>query len=286
MDFKLLKLGEIKAIKFRYGLRNSNYLVTSKKGKYVLKIYNFKSKKIVSAELRILRELSRNGFPCPKPIKQYSYKGKPAVLFTYLEGSNPKKIDTKMAVQIGEALGDLHRLLDGKRLRVEKPGWDKKSFYLIYDKNEKQMRQSHIKDVNYLLDFAAGEMRKFKDVKARLGIIHPDIKLENILIKDGKLSGILDFDDITHGVYIQNIAITSIMTCFPDGKFNKSMFKALLDGYSHRFRLSKKEIRLIPYYIRLTLIFGIMNWCYKLMHRPKDAYAGAYRWYKIYQQNF
>ncbi len=236
----------------------------------------------MKSELEVLEILSKAKFPCQKPLGIFSFKGRPAALFSYIEGKSPEKVDEGLAFQMGTLLGEFHRMLSGRKLSVKKSGWDEKSFWKLYMKHEKKIRGSKIKKASFFMDFASKEMTKIeRRVNARQGIIHPDIKLENIIVKGGKIS-IVDFDDITEAPYVENLAMTAIWLCFPKRKLNQKLYRALLDGYLSRFKLTREELHLIPYYTKVFLLFGMLNWCHKVMHRPKQAYEGAKNFYDIY----
>ena len=64
---------------------NSNYILLTNSGKYLLRAYKFKTEKEIISELGLLNYLSRKGFPCPIPVGNiYKTKKKNICCFKYI----------------------------------------------------------------------------------------------------------------------------------------------------------------------------------------------------------
>ena len=94
--FNIEKILEFKGIK--QGIENTNYLVETDKGKFILTIYE---KRVNNNDLpffsKLMLELSNKNFICPKPILNKNNKyisdldSKKFMLVSYLEGKSVKK---------------------------------------------------------------------------------------------------------------------------------------------------------------------------------------------------
>ena len=63
-------IGEfIKSKPFKAGYVQTNILIVTKKGKYVLRYYENRSKESVAFEADLLKYLGEHGYPCAMPIK-------------------------------------------------------------------------------------------------------------------------------------------------------------------------------------------------------------------------
>ncbi len=293
-ELEKFDVGEIVLIsKFSLGVINDNFLVQTDERKYVLRIYNFKkTKHEVVPELETLSWLQEANFPSPKIVTNHNNErvifinNKPGVLFNYIKGRHlfSNDVDSEIILQVGSHLGRFHRILKDKQLSVKKPGWGVDSLTDLFNTHEKRIRQSTIKDADLFMDLISNELRTLKqDSNLTQGIIHPDIKPENVLFERKLLTGILDFDDITESALIDNIAITIIWWCFNNGKLQKDLYETMLYGYQSEFSLSGEELALIPKHMKSVALKGILSWCYKVLHRPDNAYTGAKEFYDIYQ---
>ena len=77
----------------RSGIENTNYFVTTERGRYVLTLYERLPADELPFYLNLMAHLSNHGLPCPKPIANLSNQflghlnGKPAALATRLSGA-------------------------------------------------------------------------------------------------------------------------------------------------------------------------------------------------------
>jgi Ser/Thr protein kinase RdoA (MazF antagonist) len=73
------------------------------------------------------------------------------------------------------------------------------------------------------------------------GPIHVDIKPENVLVRQGKLVGVLDFDNSYVGPYLVDIGKAVTWWCIKRGKINMKHFAALILGYEQKRKLTDPE---------------------------------------------
>ncbi len=123
----------------------------------------------------------------------------------------------------------------------------------------------------------------------RKGIIHNDGNDWNILTKNGKVSGIIDFGDMCHSWLINEVAIA--ITYVMMGKENPlEIASHVIQGYHSRFPLEEKELDILYYLVAARLCTSVCNSAYAKTLKPdseyitiseKPAWELLYKWISI-----
>ena len=128
----------------KQGIENTNYLIESEKGKFILTIYE----KRVNVEdlpffMELMTNLSNSKFQCPRPIINNNgnyiseIKNKKASVSSFLEGSAKKKLTPKNCYDVGTETAKMHRITEKiKGRRTNSLSLD--SWSNIYSKVEKE----------------------------------------------------------------------------------------------------------------------------------------------------
>ena len=116
------------------GVENSNYLVHTEGGRYILTLYEKRvARKDLPYFLALMEHLAARGITCPLPVRDREGRtlkqlaGRPAALITFLEGLWVRRPGIEHCAGLGEALGRLH--LAGKDFPMTRanslslPGW-------------------------------------------------------------------------------------------------------------------------------------------------------------------
>ncbi|MDZ7798162.1 MAG: phosphotransferase [Patescibacteria group bacterium] len=218
------------------GLINAKYLLETNKGKYVVRI-SVRSAKQLAFEIALLNHVKSLPVPQLKFDKQENfinfYKRKPFIVYKYIEGGNPKKITTNLIKQIARFQACFHKLGFSFKKNIDRepytynlpPAKIKRMEKMIIKKTPKIYYKKYFVIRNILLN-----IKLPKNLPS--GPIHVDIKPENTLIKNNKLSGILDFDNSYIGPYLIDIGKTLTWYCIKNKKINWSYVKLFLKEYS------------------------------------------------------
>ena len=120
-NFRIGKILNFSGIK--KGIENTNYLIKSKKRKFILTIFE---KRVNSRDLpffmKLMSGLSKSKIKCPKPVETkkgkylFKLKGKNACLVTFLEGKDKNNLNSKECFVIGKNIARLHN--SSKKLRI------------------------------------------------------------------------------------------------------------------------------------------------------------------------
>ena len=214
--FETEKIIDFKGIK--QGIENTNYLLKSKKNKFILTIFEKRvSKKDIPFFMKLMDQLNTYKIDCPKPIKSKSgnylinIKNKTACIVSFLNGRDKKSLNPKNCYEIGKMIAQMH--LSSNKIR-------------LYRKNS-----MGVKNLNPLLNSIKFQSKKFtnlekflknnlKDIKKKWpkklpkGIIHGDLFIDNIFFINNKLSGIIDFYFAANDYFMYEIAICINALCF------------------------------------------------------------------------
>ena len=96
------------------GTVNSNFLIQTEMGQYVLTLFETLSQVQVRPYLNLMTFLAEQQIPCPAPIRSVYNQlvleagNKPAVLFPKVEGRTLEKVTPDHCQQIGALMADFH----------------------------------------------------------------------------------------------------------------------------------------------------------------------------------
>ncbi|MDE2018612.1 MAG: phosphotransferase, partial [Hyphomicrobiales bacterium] len=116
------------------GVENSNFLLRAGGGQYILTLYE---KRVAEADLPffldLMGHLAARGINCPLPVSDRGGRalgrlaGRPAAIFTFLDGVWPRRPGARHCAALGEALAGLHdagRDFSGRRANaLSIAGW-------------------------------------------------------------------------------------------------------------------------------------------------------------------
>ena len=224
---------------------NDTFLSDTAEGKYVVQRVG---DKLDTAKFEYNYELyadilDKNGIYYPVWLKNTSGKrfftdenGFRWRMYKYIDSeikSVPLKI--KQLFFVGQGLSKLHMTL---REIKESPRavyphlHDLKYYYDTYVKlrNSDELCKENIdKTIDKAIDDNIDKMLSIDPVKD--SVVHGDAKLANILFKDDKVIGFIDFDTIMNGSWLEDVADCIRSCCIDDGELNISKAKRLINGY-------------------------------------------------------
>ena len=114
------------------GIENTNYFVTTSRGRYVLTLFEVLKLEELPYFLKLKSHLSRHGVACPAPIADHTdsfaslLAGKPACLVSCLHGGDVSAPNAAQCQAVGEMLAQMHQAGQTFPLRMDNPR-DRKS---------------------------------------------------------------------------------------------------------------------------------------------------------------
>ena len=235
------------------GIQNTNYKTRIDSKDFILTIYeNIDENNDLDFFLSLMNYLSSQGIKCPTPIKNSSLnyigkiKSKPAALLTFLNGKSTLNIKKNHTFEIGKVLAEMH--ISTKDFPMKKKndlsiiGWEK---LLIKNKDKINKFESN------LFEKIKNKIIKIKEKWPKnlpSGIIHGDLFPDNVLFKEEKVSGLIDFYFSCNDFFIYDLCICINAWCFNEkNQLKKDFFNNLIRGYQSVRKLEKEEIILIPF---------------------------------------
>ena len=273
------------------GVENSNWLVDTTEGRFILTVYE----KRVKAEdlpffLGLLDHLAAAGCPVPRTIHDESgaafrdWNGKALALIEFLPGISLDAPTSVQARAVGEALAAVH--LAGQSFAAKRPN----SLGVKAWRPLAAACEGHWDE----LDPALGELvhRELAALEADWprglpqSAIHADLFPDNVLMQGDRVRGLIDFYFACTDAMAYDLAVTHAAWCFDHAgeRFDPALSAALLDGYRAVRPLDAEEQRALPLLARgatlrftLTRAFDWVNTPAGALVTRKDPLAFARR---------
>jgi homoserine kinase type II len=295
----------------RKGVVNINWIVKTTQGKYVLrKIANFTNVENLEFELGYLTYLKEHDFPyrIPVPIrtknKENFIKSNDSYfwLYEYIEGRDIKRLGYSELRECAKMMATYHRIIESSNLDNKKGSGEvfrresvleelEKFRTQILAKNKQNRRDRiFLKESSILIPLMKSldgrEYSKFPKYP-----LHRDINPENMLWKNKKLVGLIDFENIStmNDTMIKDVSIMLQYACRDKRqkyKLDLKLARFFLTEYKKHRQLSSKEIALLPDIITAGFIEDFSYAYWMLVNDAKRAklyrlrlYSKIAQWY-------
>lgn len=176
------------------GIENTNYFVTTGKGRYVLTLYERLPAEDLPFYLNLMAHLARAGVevPAPEPDRTGALfsllNGKPAGLVARIDGAPVIPPDADHCAAAGRALAKLHLASQKYRARLANrrgPSWWRQA--------ARAVRPFLTPEQDALLQAELAFQTGFGRAKLPKGAIHGDLFCDNVLFCGNGVAGIIDF---------------------------------------------------------------------------------------------
>jgi Ser/Thr protein kinase RdoA (MazF antagonist) len=248
---------------------NEVYELHTSRGRYALKVYRRGWRSVDQAvyEAELALHLAGHGLAVARPVRRgdgafvgaiAAPEGERATLLTeWLNGRPPVPPDEAIYERVGRTIAAMHRSLDTFSSVQPRPSFGVATLadaplrwvepYLRHRPEDWAFLDALVRRVQLRLD--AYQQAGGLD----WGLTHGDATLDNLLIADGELLAIYDFDQSGlgwRGYELQGVFHYASLIGRP------SFWEALLDGYRSLRRFGDANIAAMPYFVVLNRI-----WC-------------------------
>ena len=275
-------------IKKLWGYDNLNYLIKTNDGQYIFKTYikNTETFTLVEAENEALLFLHKTNNNFPKPIKfkdgslvkilKIEEKERVCRMLSFLEGELLGNVtQTKILFQtLGRFIAQLDlqlQLFNNSTIKARQWQWDIQYLHL----NKKYIKDiPSAKDRNLISYFFQQYEENVMPVLSELrkSIIHGDANEWNVLVNNGKVTGIIDFSDLSYTPLINELAITIAYAClYVENPLEWA--SNIIKSYHNVLPLEEKEIAILYYLIAARLCISVCNSAHSRKENPDNKYA-------------
>ena len=265
------------------GVENSNYLVHTEAGRYILTLYE---KRVARADLpyflALMEHLAARGITCPVPVHDRQGRtlrelaGRPAALVTFLDGVSVRRPNIGQCALLGEGLARFH--LAGENFPMQRAnslslsGWV--PLFAAIGSGADQI----IPGLGAEIERELGHLTQHWPADLPQGVIHADLFPDNVFFLGPRLSGLIDFYFACNDMLAYDIAVCLNAWCFEtDASFNVTKARALLQAYEGVRALSPDELDAMPTLARgaalrflLTRTYDRLNIDEGALVKPKD----------------
>lgn len=289
-------LGELLAYKgIAEGVENSNYLLHTSHGNFILTLYE---KRVAAADvpffLSLLEHLAARGLTCPQPIKTRKgtalgrLAGRPAAIFTFLDGMWIRRPSVAHCQGVGEALAQLH--LAGLNFSLRRRNTLSVDDWRALYRSAQGHADTVIAGLAEAIETELSQLETSWPHDLPEGVIHGDLFPDNVFFLDTRISGLIDFYFACTDMLAYDVAICLNAWCFePDHSYNVTKGRALLLGYFRKRPFSDREIAALPMLCRGAalrfLLTRLVDWVATppgALVRPKDPFE-YYRKLRFHQ---
>ncbi len=193
------------AIPFTTGTVQTNILLQTTRGKFVLRCYEHnRSFKSVLFEVNLINYLKRKQYPCPAVIRNTQgklvrkYNRKPYAIFEFLEGNHVEHPTEAQQEQLIRKVAELHNLTRNYRSAYTRYRWNYGVEFCERLATETADTLA-TENAREKLHWYRAELSKLA-LPASLpkGICHCDFHFSNVLFKDNAFQALIDFDDANY----------------------------------------------------------------------------------------
>ncbi len=261
------------------GVENSNYLLGTGTGTYILTLYE---KRVHRGDLPyflgLMEHLAGQGIACPTPIRGSDGRAlrelcsRPAAIISFLDGVWPRRVQPRHCALLGETMARMH--LAGASFAGERAN------ALSIEGWRRLFRQVEARADEVRPDLAAeiaGELAHLeahwpRDLPA--GIIHADLFPDNVFFLDDKLSGLIDFYFACNDFFAYDLAICLNAWCFEtDRSFNITKARHMLSAYREVRPFSDTELEALPLLARGSALRFLLTRHYDWLNHPDGAWV-------------
>jgi homoserine kinase type II len=234
------------------GVENSNFLLETRGGKYILTIYERR----VRAEdlpffLSLMQWLASAGYPSAAPIADRAgsvlkqLRGKPAALIAFLPGLSARRPGVAQCREAGDGLGWLHLASEGfAGRRANDLGH---ASWAPMAKRLAPAADTLKPGLAATIEADAAHLAARWPAGLPEGVVHADYFPDNVFFDTGRFAGTIDFYFAAWDALAYDIAVALNAWCFEaDGSFSVTAARAFIDGYQRRRPLTGAERAALP----------------------------------------
>jgi len=270
MRYSVGALRELEPIKA--GIENTNYFVTTDRGRYVLTLYERLPAEELPFYLNLMAHLAKAGVAVPAPAQDRTGAlfsmlcGKPASLVDRIDGVAHLAPGEADCAAVGAALAALHVSAQTYRGRLDNrrgPAWWRQAARAV---------RPFLDDAqNALLAAELKHQAGLARLRLPKAAIHGDLFRDNVLFAGSRVAGIIDFGFAATDFLAYDLAIAVNDWCnASDSALDPSRTRAFVEGYERHRALTADEREQWPTLLRAAALRFWLSRLYDL-HLPRPG---------------
>ena len=255
------------------GIENTNYFVTTERGRYVLTLYERLPARELPFYLNLMAHLARAGVEVPAPVADRTgalfslLNGKPAGLVARVDGAPLETPSPMHCAHVGTALARLHVASQTYRARLTNrrgPAWWRQAARAVKPRLDPAQVALLDGEIRFQTGFGRGKLPK--------GAIHGDLFCDNVLFAGDRVAGIIDFGFAATDFFAYDLAITVNDWCTrdADGSLAAELATAMVSAYDATRPLTADEREAWPALLRAAALRFWLSRLYD-MHLPRPG---------------
>jgi len=245
------KLEVIGSEPIEQGLGNSNYLIKTIQGKYILTVFEIELEQVAHM-IKVLVLLEKYGFPAPRLQNsvnggvQTKYQGKLVLIKPYITGHVVKNLDVGKVSQVGAALARLHE--------IPAPDYLPDKHTYVMKTYPEVMEQDIDPEYKNWIGYRYSHLMKNIPTRLPVGLVHGDLFFDNVLFEDEQFKAILDFEDVCRCYKVFDLGMAAVGICTKGTKIELNKVRGLVKGYQEVRLLEEKEKDSLQIFIECAAI--------------------------------
>jgi homoserine kinase type II len=271
-------LGDVVSCKgIAEGVENTNYLLQTTLGQYILTLYEKRVKKSdLPFFLGLIEHLAAQDVSCPVPLHGRDGNAlrqlcdRPAAMVSFLDGMWPRRIKPGHCSALGAALAQLH--VAGDSYPVERPNaLSVQAWRPLFDACAARA-DTVSPGLSNILTRELDHLESHWPEDLPTGVCHADLFPDNVFFIGGDLSGIIDFYFACNDFFAYDLAICLNAWCFErDNSFNITKARLMLSRYRTVRPFSDAEVQALPLLARGSALRFLLTRLYDWLHHPEGA---------------
>ncbi len=264
------------------GVENSNFFLHTTQGRYILTLFEKRTKgSDLPYFIDYMSFIGLRGIKSPIPLPDrmtnivHMVKGKPAILFTFLEGQGAKEIRAEHMPLLGNLVAKMHKAAEGfkghRANALALPGWKD-----LVDRIRHGV-ENPTTALPWVID---DEMQHLEMAWPRAlpsGAVHADLFPDNVFFQRGedgqlRVSGVIDFYFACTEYYMYDLAICLNAWCFDSsGQYRADFARAMFDAYQSVRPFEPEEKRAMLTLARGAAVRFLLTRTYDTVFHPPGA---------------
>lgn len=229
------------------GSSNTNYLLETEKGKYVLTKCDHKSMSETRMMAELLVYLENHHFDSSKLVTSRSgacvtlFEDKPILMKVYIDGEVTADLNEEVLEELGGALAQLHQI----------PPPDYLPQHFSYGEHAFTDIDPHFSDHPFItrLNEKHEYIKNHLNPELPKSMIHGDLFYNNVVLTKEQSPVIMDFEEVSYYYRIFDLGMAVVGLCCENAQIVPSKMQALIRGYQKVNTLTKQEIACLQAFI-------------------------------------